>query len=71
MKLSDITIEELKGLIYEAVEEKLKEILGDPDEGLELREDIEERLRRSLEAVERGEGGMSFQEVASRLGLER
>ncbi len=70
MKVGDITVEELKELIYEAVEEKLKGILGDPDRGLELREDVKERLRHSLKAVEMGERGISPQEVASRLGLE-
>jgi hypothetical protein len=31
--------------------QKLEEMLGDPDEGLELREEIKARLRRSLEPV--------------------
>jgi len=70
MKVGDMTVEQLKELIHEAVEEKLEQILGDPDWGLELREDVTERLRRSLEGVEKGEKGIGAQEVASRLGLE-
>lgn len=70
MKVSELTIEELKNLIYEAVEVKLKETLGDPDWNLELREDIRERLLNSLEAVERGESGMALRDVVSKTGLD-
>jgi len=45
-------------------------MLGDPDEELELREEIKARLRRSLEAERRGAKGISAQEVAAQLGLE-
>ena len=58
MKVKELSVEQLKALIQEAVEEKLQEVLGDPDQGLELREDIKERLRRSLAAVESGEEGI-------------
>ncbi len=52
------------------MEWKLSEILGDPDEGLELREEIKDRLRRSLEAKRRGAKGIPAQEVAAQLDLE-
>lgn len=58
MKVKELSVEQLKALIQEAVEEKLQEILGDPDQGLELRENVKERLRRSLSAVECGEEGI-------------
>lgn len=61
MKVKELSVEQLKALIQEAVEEKLQEILGDPDQGLELREDIKDRLRHSLAAVERGEEGIPSQ----------
>ena len=70
MKISDMTIEELKDLISQAVEAKLQEALGDPDWGLELRDDMKERLSHSLEAVEKGEGGISLEEAISKLDLE-
>jgi len=70
MKVSELTIEELTNLIYEAVEVKLKETLGDPDWNLELREDIRERPLNSLEAVERGESGMALRDVVSKTGLD-
>ena len=33
MKVGDMTVEQLKELIHEAVEEKLEQVLGDPDWG--------------------------------------
>ncbi|MBC7221586.1 hypothetical protein H5T56_01150 [Candidatus Bipolaricaulota bacterium] len=69
MRVKDLSKEELKILIREAVEEALFELLGDPDQGLKLRPEIEERLRRSLEHLERGEQGIPAEEAAKRLGL--
>jgi len=69
MKVKDLSVEELKFLIEEAVEEKLEEILGDPDLGLELREEVKERLRRSLTAMEAGEEGIPLEQVINQAGL--
>ena len=69
MKLGSLSREELKALIKEAVEEALAELLGDPDEGLELRPEVRERLQRSLERVRQGESGIPAEEVAKRAGL--
>lgn len=65
MKVSEMSAEELKQLIAEIVEQKLDELLGDPDWGRELREEVKERLRRTSE-VERG---IPASEVAKRLGI--
>lgn len=70
MKVKELSVEQLKALIQEAVEEKLQEILGDPDQGLELKEDVKERLRRSLAAVESGDEGIPIGQVAKEVGLE-
>jgi len=70
MKVKELTVEQLKDLIQEAIEEKLEELLGDPDSGLELREDFKERLRSSLAARQRGERGVPIEEVARRAGLD-
>ncbi|MDP2936900.1 MAG: hypothetical protein Q8O86_10470 [Dehalococcoidia bacterium] len=51
MRVRDLSVEDLKALIGEVVEEKLKEVLGDPDWGQELRPEIVERLRKSLAAM--------------------
>lgn len=70
MKLKELTVEQLKALIENTVEAKLQEYLGDPDEGLELREEIKARLRDSLAAVERGEKGIPMEQVAKKLRLD-
>ncbi len=57
-------------MIETIIEEKLLELLGDPDEGLPIRETIRERLLRQKEAVAKGERGEPFEEVIRRLGLE-
>ena len=70
MKVKELTVEQFKDLVQEAVQEKLDEIIGDPDVGLELREEIKERLRNSLAARQRGEKGIPIEEVAKRAGLD-
>ena len=69
MKVNELTIEQLKALIEEAVEEKLQEMLGDPDFGLELKDEVKERLRRSLAAAER-QKGIPLARVVKETGLE-
>ena len=62
MRVADLTIEELRRIIKEIMDEKFKELLFDPDEGLELKEEIEQRLRASLLSTER----IPFEEVKKR-----
>ena len=69
-KVAELTVDELTQVVQAAVEQKLIEMLGDPDEGLELREEIKARLRRSLEAEQSGVQGIPAQEVAAQLDLE-
>jgi hypothetical protein len=66
--VADLTIDEFKGLVKEVVSQTIIELLGDPDEGLELREEIQERLHRSLTASSLKT--KSAQNVAEKLGLE-
>ena len=70
MKVSELTVEQLKALIKEAVAEQLEETLGDPDCGLELREEVRERLCRSLADKEASKECQYLSEVAKKLGLE-
>ncbi len=70
MKVKELSVEQLRALIEEMIEEKLQEYLGDPDEGLELREEVRTRLEESLAAVRRGEKGIPIEQVAKKLGLE-
>jgi len=56
--ISELSRDELKRLIGEAVEEKLIELLGDPDERMVLREEVQARLHRTLEAERAGRRGV-------------
>ena len=71
--VGEMSKEEFKRLIGAAVEvaveQKLIEILGDPDEGLEIREAIRDRLVRQRRAVAEGEQGLPLEEVVQSLGL--
>lgn len=40
MQISDMTLDEFKALIRETVQETLEEFFVDPDEGLEVREEV-------------------------------
>ena len=62
--------DELREMSEATLEQKLLELLGDPDEGLEIRESVRERLLRQQKAVAAGERGEPFEDVVHRLGLE-
>ena len=68
--VKDLTIEEFKAVVGEVVEEKLRELLADPDAGLSLRPEIEARLREQLQNPQLNGESISAAEVARRLGLE-
>jgi len=68
--VAQMTKDELREMIESIIEQKLLELLGDPDEGLPIRETIRDRLLRQKEAVARGERGEPFEDVVRRLGLE-
>jgi len=68
--VKDLSIEELKALVGEIVEEKFREILVDPDAGLALRPEVRERLRSDLEEPQQEEENIPAAEVARRRGLE-
>lgn len=60
-KVKDLTIDELEYLI----EQKILEVLGDPDAGLELKEEFREELKERLSRPSRR---ISHQEVIRRFG---
>jgi hypothetical protein len=68
--VAQMSRDELKEIIAVTVEQKLLEMLGDPDEGLELRKSVRDRLIRQKKAVAAGERGEPFEDVVRRLGLE-
>jgi hypothetical protein len=69
-RVKDLSIEELKALVGEIVEEKLREILADPDAGLVLRPEIRERLLRDLQEPQQEGQNIPAAELARRRGLE-
>ncbi len=66
MQVSELSVDQLKALVREAVSEALSE--RDPDFGLSLRPEVEERLRRQLASPG---PGIPLAEVARELGLTR
>jgi len=65
--VAQMTREELREMLEATIEQKLLEMLGDPDEGLALRKTIRARLLRQKEAVAEGERGQPFEDVVQRL----
>ncbi len=68
--VAQMTKAELVELIESSIEQKLLEMLGDPDEGLPIRKSVRERLLRQKQAVAAGERGEPLDEVVRKLGLE-
>ncbi len=68
-RVKDLTVKEFRELIGEVVEEKILELVGDPDEGLELRPEIRKRLLKSLHQPRKSRRLISAGEVSRRLGL--
>jgi hypothetical protein len=65
MNLADLSQKEFKGLVNGLVDDRLCELLGDPDLGLPLDETVRARLKESLASSERITGD----EIAEKLGL--
>ncbi len=62
--------EMLETVVESTVERKLLEILGDPDEGLEIRSKVQERLLRQRQDVLTGQQGRRLEDVVRDLGLD-
>lgn len=65
MDPSQLSAEQLKEFVRGLVDDRLRELLGDPDLGLQLGEALRARLKQSLASTER----ISGDEVAEKLGL--
>jgi hypothetical protein len=66
VKVKDLSEEELAVLIRGAVEDALADVLGftDPDAGLDLRQEVRQRLLESARRVQAGERGSPLEDVA-------
>ena len=65
MELSSLSASQLKELVRGLVDDRLRELIGDPDLGLELGEALRARLKASLEKGDR----LSGDQLAEQLGL--
>ena len=68
-KVADLTIDEFSELMQEVVIQTLSKIIGDPDKGLELRDDFAEELKQSLADMEAGGKTVPMQQIAEKLGI--
>ena len=67
--VSRMTPDELREMMASLIEQKLLELLGDPDEDLRIRRSLSNRLLRPKKAVARGQRGEPLDHVVERLGL--
>jgi hypothetical protein len=65
MDLSLLTPQQFKELVQGLVDDRIRELIGDPDLGLALGDALRERLKESLTGSER----LSGDDVADKLGL--
>ena len=65
MDLSSLTPEQFSKLVRGLVDDRLRELIGDPDLGLQLGDVLRARLKASLLKGER----LSGDELAEKLGL--
>jgi hypothetical protein len=65
MNVTDLSSENFKTLVNGIVDDRLCELLGDPDLGLPLDETIRARLKQTLASSER----LTGDEIAEKLGL--
>jgi hypothetical protein len=65
MDLSQLSYEQFKALVRGIVDDRLRELLGDPDLGLQLGDGLRTRLKESMSSTER----LSGEDIADQLGL--
>jgi hypothetical protein len=65
MDLAQFSQEQLKELVRGIVDDRLRELLGDPDLGLQLGDGLRVRLKESMSSTER----LSGEDIANQLGL--
>jgi hypothetical protein len=68
--VAQMSKDELRELIETSIEQKLLEMIGDPDEGLEIRKSLRDRLVRQQKTVAAGERGQRLEDVVRQLGLD-
>ena len=69
-QVAELSVDELRLLIQDVVRETIEELFQDPDKGLELRDDLKEKLLRSVKSVQEGGETYSAETIAASLGLD-
>jgi hypothetical protein len=64
-----MTKSEFKELLSSLIEERLTELIGDPDEGLPIRKSLRDRLLRQKALATGGDYGLPFQKALKEAGL--
>lgn len=65
MDPTQLSQEQFKALVRGIVDDRLRELLGDPELGLQLGDGLRTRLKESLSSKER----LSGEDIADQLGL--
>lgn len=61
--VADMSETEFRSLLGEVVEQKLAELIHDPEEGLAFTPEVQARLERQLQRVEAGERGVPLADL--------
>lgn len=62
--VAEMSVAELRELIDEIIDQKLGEILEDPDEGMVIKPGVRAQLLRQMERVQGGDYGILLEEIA-------
>lgn len=61
--VAELTPAELRAMIEEVVRDELLDVVGDPDEGLELRPEVRAQLEVQRERVRQGDLGIPLADI--------
>ena len=70
MQVKDMTIEQLRDLIRHTVEQCLEEYFGDPDAGLEVKEEVKQKLLESMAGDRAEESRIPAKKVYHKIGMK-
>jgi plasmid replication initiation protein len=65
-KVNELTLDQLKTLINELIDEKLEQMIKDPDEGLEFRPEFLKKLKASKNSKVKT---ISMEQICKELGI--
>jgi hypothetical protein len=67
--VAKMATKELQRMIDAAVEEKLLELLGDPDKGLQIKKSLKNRLLRQRKSAAPNQRGKKLEDVTKRMKI--